>query len=552
MGYPEEEARGALRLSLGPDDDRRRDRRRPCRGRRRASLGRRCGSGAVARSAADPLRPGRARRDAAILVAMSGGRRLVGRRGAAATSRAHEVVGVWMRLHDVADTYSEFKKSCCSLDAADDARRVAAPARHPVLRHEPRARVRRRRAPAVPRRLPRRAGRRARASTATRTSSSGRCSAGPATCTTARRSRPATTPRRRRRAATAGARACCAARDADKDQTYFLYGLRQDQLAHARFPLGELTKPEVRDVARGARPRHGRQAREPGDLLRARRRLPRRAARAGRLDAGRRARCSTRDGERVGEHARRGRATPSASGRASAWRSGEPRYVSADRPADEHDHARPARGPRDDDDRRSSGRRFVAGAPPHGRATPFRAEVRIRHRARARSPATVRPRDPASRRAAGAGSSRRTTPVWAAAPGPGRRPLRRRRRPRWRPDRPARRRRAGATAATSRASSSARRVILDPALVLAILVGHLPRLAVRADPRARPAAGCRSSCSPRSSGPGPATPWATGSGSTCFVDRRLPARRRVGAWPGSGSASRAPWRSSARRPRWRP
>ena len=30
-----------------------------------------------------------------------------------------------MRLHDVADTYSEFKRSCCSLDAADDARRVA-------------------------------------------------------------------------------------------------------------------------------------------------------------------------------------------------------------------------------------------------------------------------------------------------------------------------------------------------------------------------------------------------------------------------------------------
>src|SRR6187431_214576 len=40
------------------------------------------------------------------------------------------------------------------------------------------------------------------------------------------------------------------ARDDDKDQTYFLYGLRQDQLAHARFPLGELTKPEVRAVAR--------------------------------------------------------------------------------------------------------------------------------------------------------------------------------------------------------------------------------------------------------------------------------------------------------------
>src|SRR5216110_2879261 len=40
--------------------------------------------------------------------------------------QGHDVVGVWMRLHDVADSYSEFKKSCCSLDAADDARRVAA------------------------------------------------------------------------------------------------------------------------------------------------------------------------------------------------------------------------------------------------------------------------------------------------------------------------------------------------------------------------------------------------------------------------------------------
>jgi tRNA-specific 2-thiouridylase len=41
--------------------------------------------------------------------------------------------------------------------------------------------------------------------------------------------------------------------DANKDQSYFLYGLRQDQLAHTRFPLGSLTKTEVREVAR----RHG-------------------------------------------------------------------------------------------------------------------------------------------------------------------------------------------------------------------------------------------------------------------------------------------------------
>jgi tRNA-specific 2-thiouridylase len=39
-------------------------------------------------------------------------------------------------------------------------------------------------------------------------------------------------------------------RDAAKDQTYFLFGLRQEQLARALFPLGELTKPQVRDLAR--------------------------------------------------------------------------------------------------------------------------------------------------------------------------------------------------------------------------------------------------------------------------------------------------------------
>ena len=42
------------------------------------------------------------------------------------------------------------------------------------------------------------------------------------------------------------------ARDLAKDQSYFLFELSQEQLAQAVFPLGELTKPEVRDIAEEA------------------------------------------------------------------------------------------------------------------------------------------------------------------------------------------------------------------------------------------------------------------------------------------------------------
>ncbi len=41
--------------------------------------------------------------------------------------------------------------------------------------------------------------------------------------------------------------------DLSKDQTYFLFGLTQEQLSRTIFPLGNLTKPEVRELAR----RHG-------------------------------------------------------------------------------------------------------------------------------------------------------------------------------------------------------------------------------------------------------------------------------------------------------
>jgi len=40
-------------------------------------------------------------------------------------------------------------------------------------------------------------------------------------------------------------------RDLRKDQSYFLFSLRQEQLARAKFPLGEKTKTDARAVARG-------------------------------------------------------------------------------------------------------------------------------------------------------------------------------------------------------------------------------------------------------------------------------------------------------------
>jgi tRNA-specific 2-thiouridylase len=43
------------------------------------------------------------------------------------------------------------------------------------------------------------------------------------------------------------------ARDESKDQSYFLWGLSQEQLSRSEFPLGELTKEEVRAVARRAK-----------------------------------------------------------------------------------------------------------------------------------------------------------------------------------------------------------------------------------------------------------------------------------------------------------
>lgn len=52
-----------------------------------------------------------------------------------------------------------------------------------------------------------------------------------------------------RQDASTGRYLLCKAADKAKDQTYFLYSLTQEQLAHTQFPLGGLTKEQVRAIA---------------------------------------------------------------------------------------------------------------------------------------------------------------------------------------------------------------------------------------------------------------------------------------------------------------
>jgi tRNA-uridine 2-sulfurtransferase len=47
-----------------------------------------------------------------------------------------------------------------------------------------------------------------------------------------------------------GSRALVRAADADRDQSYFLFATTREQLDYLRFPLGDMTKPQVRELAR--------------------------------------------------------------------------------------------------------------------------------------------------------------------------------------------------------------------------------------------------------------------------------------------------------------
>ena len=114
--------------------------------------------------------------------------------------------------------------------------------------------------------------------------------------------------------------------DADKDQSYVLSMLGQSQLARIRFPVGDLSKPEVPRAGIRTRSAHSHESREPGHLLRGRRQLSRLPAKSRARAARRRATSSTRTG-RWSDLTMASPTSPSGSGGGLGVAVGEPRFV---------------------------------------------------------------------------------------------------------------------------------------------------------------------------------------------------------------------------------
>ncbi len=183
-----------------------------------------------------------------IVAAMSGGvdssvaAALLARESAA---RGDEVVGVWMRTHPDNGEGWENRRSCCSPDAADDARRVAQILGIPffILNVEQAFE----------------------AKVIDAFADAYLAGATPNPCQACNQYIKFDELLRRGLGAYGAAAVATGhyarieqrdgrwrllrAADANKDQTYFLWVLTQEQLAATRFPLGAMTKPEVRAMA---------------------------------------------------------------------------------------------------------------------------------------------------------------------------------------------------------------------------------------------------------------------------------------------------------------
>ena len=214
--------------------------------------------------------------DLRLVVAMSGG---VDSSVAAAllAEQGHEVIGVSMQLYDHGRRDARLRHLLHARRPARRAARGGAP-RHPALHPQLRVALRRRTCSlelrARVRRGPHADPLRALQQRA-EVRDAARARAG---AWTPRRSPPATTPGSI--ADDDGRFHLLRGRDPGKDQSYFLFSLTQAQMAQARFPVGELDKDDGAGPRAPARPARRRQARQPGDLLRARRRLRARSSSA--------------------------------------------------------------------------------------------------------------------------------------------------------------------------------------------------------------------------------------------------------------------------------
>jgi hypothetical protein len=206
-----------------------------------------------------------------------------------------------------------------------------------------------------------------------------------------------------------------------KDQSYFLFSLTQAQLAHAIFPVGHLDKAGRARARARAGPAGRRQARQPRDLLRPRRRSRRVSSRTRPAPAAR-VSFATTTGRVVGRHAG-STGSPSAS-EGAGHRFPDPALRGRDRCGGE------------DGDRRAEGR--ARAAPADG----VRRELDCGRADEGDEGGGADPPPPPAAAAtprAARGDRARVVfdePQVAIAPGPGRRVLRRRRSDRRRLDRP--------------------------------------------------------------------------------------------------------------------